>query len=206
LFGPDGKLLLFFAFRVNLKALLPFMMTPSEDEGLHVIPPDKPKPRLLQTAISKAERETGEIITRSGIRRLKVLGFLSLSTILCVFGFVYMMERQQRGWIGLRISKAKASFATTSEAVGSAAASSTAIIRNKPVPVTPDMLHVTSIALGEPALAVVNGKSLAKGDSFVVATAAGNATLRVMNIEDGRVQFNYHGQLIEAKLPPELVQ
>jgi FKBP-type peptidyl-prolyl cis-trans isomerase 2 len=68
------------------------------------------------------------------------------------------------------------------------------------------MLHVTSIALGHLHLAVVNGKQLAEGDSLLVATPAGVATMRVTSIEDGVVHFDYNGQLIDAKLGAPLSQ
>lgn len=160
------------------------MTTPSEDEGLHIIQPDKPKPRLLQSAASKVEREPLEVITRSGMRRLKFLGILSIVTILCVIGVVIWMEQQQRSWVGISIGESNSSLSA----------------------VTPEMLRVTSIALGDHPLAVVNGQGVAKGDSLVLKTAAGNVNLLVTKIEDGVVQFDFGGQKIDAKLPPEFVQ
>ena len=62
------------------------------------------------------------------------------------------------------------------------------------------MLHVTSIALGEVRLAVVNSKPMSEGDSLYLKTRAGVVTLRVTGIEDGVVHFQYRGQTIDAKL------
>lgn len=169
------------------------MTTPSEDEGLRIIQPDKPKPRLLETAATKTKPETPEVITSSGIRRLKFLGLFAMLTIVFVIGAVFFLERQQRSWVGIRIGKA------TSAPVKPIIIGGVALTR-----LTPEMLRVTSIALGDPALAVVNGQQVAKGESFTLKTTTGAIELMVTNIEDRLVQFDYRGQKIEAKLPPEL--
>ena len=169
------------------------MTTPSEDEGLRIIQPDKPKPRLLESAETKTESETPEVITSSGIRRLKFLGLIAIVTIVFVIGAVVFLERQQRSWVGVRIGKPT-----------SAPVKPVIIGRVALTPVTPEMLRVTSIALGDPALAVVNGQQVAKGESLTLKTVTGSIALVVTNIEDRLVQFDYRGQKIEAKLPPEL--
>jgi len=62
-----------------------------------------------------------------------------------------------------------------------------------------DMIHVTSIALGNVPLAIVNGQRVSEGDLLEVKTPAGPATLRVVGIEDGTVHFKYGSQIIDAK-------
>jgi hypothetical protein len=74
------------------------------------------------------------------------------------------------------------------------------------VTVTPDMLHVTSIALGQPRLAVVNGVELTEGQSLEVKAGDGSAILRLTSIVDGVVTFKLGGQTFSAKLcasPPK---
>jgi len=68
------------------------------------------------------------------------------------------------------------------------------------VPINPDMLHVTSIALGNPPLTIVNGKRLAEGDWLVVKTPSGEAGMRVVSIQDGLVKFQHGGETIDAHL------
>jgi hypothetical protein len=68
------------------------------------------------------------------------------------------------------------------------------------VPISPDLLHVTSIALGNPRLTIVNGKRLAEEDWLVVKTPNGEASVRVISIEDGFVRFKHGGNTIDAKL------
>jgi hypothetical protein len=68
------------------------------------------------------------------------------------------------------------------------------------VPVSPDMFHVTSIALGNPRLTIVNGKRLAEEDWLVVKTPVGEASVRVISIMDGMVRFKHGGETIDAPL------
>ena len=65
---------------------------------------------------------------------------------------------------------------------------------------TPDMLHVSSIALGRAPVAVVNGRIIGEGASVTLETPDGNATLRVARIRDGAVEFRYGGQTISVSL------
>ena len=68
------------------------------------------------------------------------------------------------------------------------------------VPISPDLLHVTSIALGNPRLTIVNGKRLAEEDWLVVKTPSGDASVRVLSIQDGLVRFKHGGETIDAPL------
>jgi hypothetical protein len=68
------------------------------------------------------------------------------------------------------------------------------------IPVNPELLHVTSIALGTPRLTIVNGKRLAEQDWLVVKTPNGEASVRVILIQDGLVRFKHGGETIDARL------
>lgn len=68
------------------------------------------------------------------------------------------------------------------------------------VPISPDLLHVTSIALGSPRLTIVNGKRLAEEDWLIVKTPNGEASVRVVSIEDGVVRFKHGGNTLDARL------
>jgi hypothetical protein len=72
------------------------------------------------------------------------------------------------------------------------------------IPLSPDLIHVTSIALGTPRLTIVNGKRLAEEDWLVVKTPVGEASARVISIQDGFVRFKHGGETIDARL--QLVQ
>ena len=68
------------------------------------------------------------------------------------------------------------------------------------VPVSPELLHVTSIAMGNPRLTIVNGKRLAEQDWLVIKTPQGEASVRVISIMDGMVRFKHGGETSEARL------
>lgn len=68
------------------------------------------------------------------------------------------------------------------------------------VPVSPDLVHVTSVAMGTPRLAIANGKQLEEGDWLVVNAPMGAASLRVISIQEGLVRFRHGGETIDVKL------
>jgi len=68
------------------------------------------------------------------------------------------------------------------------------------IPLSPDLIHVTSIALGNPRLTIVNGKRLAEEDWLVVKTPKGEASVRVISIQDGFVRFKHGGETIDSRL------
>ena len=65
-----------------------------------------------------------------------------------------------------------------------------------------DLIQVTSIALGHPRLAVINGKQIAEGDTIIVHTPARSVaiTLRVLEISDRQVKLSDGTQLITVHL------
>lgn len=65
-----------------------------------------------------------------------------------------------------------------------------------------DVVRVTAIALGHPRLAVINGRSVAEGDTITVhaPTHAVALTLRVTKIADGRIELTDGTQTIHAAL------
>jgi hypothetical protein len=68
------------------------------------------------------------------------------------------------------------------------------------VPVTSDMLKVSSIALGRTPIAIVNGVAVGEGATVHVHTGNGIANLQVVRITDGLVRFKYGEQTVLANL------
>jgi hypothetical protein len=68
------------------------------------------------------------------------------------------------------------------------------------VPVSSDMLKVSSIALGKTPVAIINGAAVGEGAMIQVQTTNGVANVRVVSIRDGIVQFKYGDQTIVANL------
>lgn len=165
---------------------------------MHIVQREKPLPPLLQSAAPETEQEDsgkvrlGESSRLSGIGRLTFVGSMLLVILAFSIGFMYLLEHR---W------PARAGTAAQPEA-SPAIAPDSAALAAKPgsIPLHSDMLHVTAIALGNPRLAIVNGKRVTEGESFVVTTSGGATEVRVEKIEDGFVRFAHDGELIEAKL------
>lgn len=68
------------------------------------------------------------------------------------------------------------------------------------VPISSDMLKVTSIALGTTPVAIVNGVAVTQGGLVQVHTTNGIADLHVVSIRDGVVQLKYGDQTVFANL------
>jgi hypothetical protein len=64
--------------------------------------------------------------------------------------------------------------------------------------ISPDAIHVTAISLGQPKLAIVNGKQLGEGDELVASATR----LRLVKISDGEIELSSGAQVILARLAP----
>jgi len=166
---------------------------PSGDEGLHLAPQDKPPPRLLQSAVTPLELRTPVGgAAHSGVSRAwRVTIVVAVILVLsAAIGGTYH-------WVQSRRYPVVVTIGVPDERTAAAIQPD----KLPPlVPVMPDMLEVTSIAMGDPRLAIVNGKRLGEGDSLLVKTRLGAVSLRVVSIEDGLVRFRHGGETIDVKL------
>jgi hypothetical protein len=167
-----------------------------EDEGLHLVQRNEPKPNLLYTALSRVERapepERPERFTFFTLGRVSLIVGIVLF-IGSLFASSYLIQQLHR--------EAGIPEAADTPSVATSIAPTAAPSAPKAfVPVTPDMLHVTSISLGDVRLTVVNSKQLAEDDWLPVTTPDGIIQVRVAKIEDGVVHFEYDGKTIDAKL------
>lgn len=160
------------------------------DDGLHVVRPTEPQSKVIYS-MTPEERTLREEIAETappavGNYILLLLGIL-LGVALLGAGIIY--------WIQVRnypvIVAISPPDGRDKDPLGS---------RGALVPVSPDLLHVTSIALGTQHLTIVNGKRLAEGDWLIVKTPKGEASVRVISIEDGFVRFKHGGNTLDARL------
>jgi hypothetical protein len=165
--------------------------TPSpEDEGLHVAQQSEPKERLIYSDSLMADRQTSQEVIddeSSSGRHLLIILIILLGFAAFAAGGIYWYQTRNLPVV-VAISPPDG---RDKDPLGN---------RGALVPVSPDLLHVTSIALGNPRLTIVNGKRLAEEDWLVVKTPNGEASLRVISIEDGFVRFKHGGNTIDAKL------
>ena len=70
------------------------------------------------------------------------------------------------------------------------------------VPIAVSMIHVTAISLGDPSLAIVNGKRVAEGDEVALHPARSTAEvkLRVLKIGDGQIDLTDGTQVLSVHL------
>ena len=150
----------------------------------------KPQPRLLQSAVSSPETPatTPPVERRTFGARLALIG-IALALVLLAGGAIYWVQSERYPVV------------VTIAVPDRGAAGDPLANRPGPlVPIKPELLHVSSIALGNPRLTIVNGKRLAENDWLVVSTPLGDGSVRVIQIEDGVVRFRHGGETISAKL------
>ena len=161
-----------------------------DDEGLHTVQRSEPHSRRIYSDSIQAEPQTSSEVDDEESSSSSHL----LVTLLALLGFA--------------VFAAGAIYWYQARHFPVVVAISPPDIRDKDalgkpgvlVPVSPDLLHVTSIAMGNPRLTIVNGKRLAEEDWQVIKTAAGEASLRVISIQDGLVKFKHGGETIDARL------
>jgi hypothetical protein len=167
------------------------VQTPNpEDEGLHVAQRPEPERGIIYSDSLQADQQSSdEVIAEesSTSRRLLVVLTILLGLAIFAAGAIYWLETRKFPVV-VAISPPDG---RDKDPLGKQSAV---------VPVSPDLLHVTSIALGTPRLTIVNGKRLAEEDWLVIKTPAGEASVRVISIQDGLVRFKHGGETIDARL------
>jgi hypothetical protein len=174
---------------VRLFAISTQSPTP-EDEGLHVVRRAEPGDRIIYSDSLTAEPTSDEVVeeeSSGGSRFLLFLG-IALGCGLLAAGTIYWIEAHKFP-IVVAISPPDGRDQVDP-------------LANKGplIPLSPDALHVTSISLGEPRLTIANGKRLAEGDWLVIKTVVGEASARVLSIQDGFVRFKHGGETMDVKL------
>lgn len=166
------------------------MSVPDDKTDMHVVPRADHLSKLLDTAATESTALDPETIPpppRSGIlRRALIYVGTALLAAFAAASADYWFEREHSVPVRpLSVLKPIRQALPTPP--------------SPPLQVSPDLLHVTSIALGHIPLTVVNGKRLAEGDWLELRTSDGVAALHVLKIEDGAVQFGYGGKVISGR-------
>lgn len=159
-------------------------------------------PRLLNTvapdiAAKKAERPTEGFSLKgaslfSGNGRAIFVGLAVGAAIFSILGITYTRHQAQKRQrkAGERGSAITASNASSAESA------------RPPAAVLASQIHVSAISLGEPRVAIVNGKQVTEGESITISTPdqSTEVTLRVVKIADGRIDLSTGTQVITARL------
>ena len=177
--------------------------SPAGDEELRIVQRDRPPPRLVETAGSENDQsklgaapvDSGPPPPQGG--RLTFVGSILLIAIAFTVGLSYLLEKQ---WLHRSTTVSSDTTLPPVEATGETeAGAGGATIQS-------DLFHVTAISLGSTRLAIVNGKKVAEGDTVVVSTSSGPATVRVAKIEDGVVHLVYGRDRIDVKVNAGVAQ
>jgi hypothetical protein len=185
-----------------------------KDEGLHTVHRQDPQDRIIYSAVIPVESRAVDPLKKAtplfSVTRIAIVGVVLL--VLAAAGVVAKrwMETPSKYPVVVTIAvpEKKAlsepkNLAEESNPAGKSSQDQPVEDKTAPlVPITPDMLHVTSIALGDVPLTIVNGKRLGEGDSLAVTTPLGTATLRIVLIQDGLVRFRHGGETIDVKMQP----
>ena len=159
------------------------------DVGKRVLEPSEPKSQIHYSD-SIQSKPTSEVVEggSSAGRRILIVLVILLGVPIVAGGSIYWFFSRNSPIV---LGTAPVDEPTKPDPLGD---------RGTLVPISADMLHVTSIALGNPRLIIVNGKRLAQGDWLVVKTPNAEASVRIVSIEDGIVRFKQGKQTIDARL------
>ena len=135
-----------------------------EDEGLHLVQRSEPRSKIIYSDSIEADepQASSEVVDdeASTGRRLVLLLAICLGFAIFAAGIIY--------WVQARNFPVVVAISPPDGRDKDPLGKQGALI-----PVSPDLLHVTSIALGNPRLTIVNGKRLAEEDWLVVKTPVG---------------------------------
>ena len=129
-----------------------------------------------------------------GFRHAHKRAFVSLSHLGLMAG-IALATATIIGGSGYLIKELNRQAGVAKAVVGLAPADPAAV-----VPLSSDMLKVSSIALGRNPAAIVNGMAVGEGGTVQVHTSNGIANVEVVKIQDGLVQFKYGEQTMFANL------
>jgi hypothetical protein len=160
-----------------------------------------PSPRLLNTVVpevaeNKAEIPTGKFALKgaslfSGNGRAIFVGIVVGAAILSILGITYTRHQSHKRQREAGARAAAITMPNTSPT-------------ESPVPpaILISQIRVSAISLGEPRLAIVNGKQVTEGESITISIPGRltTARLRIVKITDGRIDLSDGNQAITARL------
>src|SRR5262249_40376668 len=174
--------------------------------GMQLLPDRLPRRRLIMSMETQegdipAESSNSPFVLKgagimSGNSRWIFIGGLIGVIVLGLGGIAYPRYRETLG----RHLRSPISIKARTQSLGLPGSST------PPAPIviqlSADMVRVSAIALGHPRLAVINGKTVAEGDSIVLQAPDSSVALvlRVVRIGDGSIDLSDGKQLFSAQL------
>jgi hypothetical protein len=164
---------------------------------MRLVPHATPPPRLLKTALEQPERPPGggqaesDLTTDSGFSGTDRAIFTAIvlgAVLLCTIAIIHWRQRTP-------VQRAKDD--------GKLSAVSTPIVTDKPTAtISADLIHVSAISLGNPRMAIINGRLVGEGEQITLRPpgAPVAVSLRLRKISDGEIELSDRSQIIKARL------
>jgi hypothetical protein len=168
---------------------------------MRVVPHDTQAPELLKTAVELPQRPpqedpAGPDLTTgsnfSGKDRAMFAAILLGAILLCCLTFTHWRQRNP-----VHAARQDPRVPSVSTPV------STPIVAAEPnLKISADLIHVSAISLGDPRLAIINGRLVGEGEKIILHPAGAPATvsLRLRKISDGEIELSDGAQVIKARL------
>ena len=171
---------------------------------MRLISKDTPAPRLLSTVVPELREKTAERVSMrsrlkgvslfTGNGRAIFLGLIAGAILICTVGFVYSRHQAARR----HAEEERRLYALSIQPISTPAP---LLVR-----ISADLIHISAISLGQPRLAIINGRQRCEGEQITIRPPDTNVDLilRVVRISDGRVELSDGAQTITARLevPP----
>jgi hypothetical protein len=172
------------------------------ETAMRIIGKSSPSPRLLNTVVpdvapTKADPPTGRFSLKgsslfSGNGMAIFVGIAVGVAIFSILGITYTRHQSQKDQkeTGAPAPAVTSNLSSVAESSDPAAS------------ILAGQINVTAISLGEPRLAIVNGKQVTEGESITISSAGQSAavSLKVVKIADGRIELSDGTQVITARL------
>ena len=169
---------------------------------MKVLPDVGPRPRLLSSAVMTppATAATAEKVKQSatGGRFVRTLCKVAVAGLIGAVVVHWLVHRGNIQEEAIAIRKLVVVGTRMLTRAGHQTNPPDAIV----VQLNADLLQVTSIALGHPRLAVINGKQVAEGEQVIVHTPTRSISvaLRVLEISDRQVTLSDGTQVVTVHL------
>ena len=156
-----------------------------------------PAAQLLKTALEQPERPSEEVHSGldlttgsgfSGKDRAIFAAIILGAVLVCTFAIIHWRQR---------------TASRPAKDDGKRPAVSTPSIAAKSIVKTnADLIHVSAISLGDPRMAIINGRLVGEGEEIILHPPGGSVavTLRLKKISDGEVELSEGARVIKARL------
>ncbi len=167
-----------------------------------MVPHTSATPHLLKTAMEEREsppeeHQAGSDPTTgsrfSGKERATFAAIVLGAVLLCFFTFTRWRQRT---------AVHPANQDTRITAVRIPSVSTRAVPEEPAAKISADQIHVSAISLGDPPMAIINGRLIGEGEQLTLHPpgAPAGVSLRLRKISDGEVEFSDGAHVIKARL------